>query len=665
MAGPTFVVTTSLLVFVILITFSGGLFGAPQQAEADAQTVLLIHADGPDDSTTFIDSSTYAHPIVRGGTAHIDNAQSKFGGTSALFDGTGDYLQLDGSADFAYGTGDFTIDFWMRVPSVTSTANRTVYDGRPASVQGAYPVIILMTDGTLRYYVSGADRIISSVVTANTWIHVAVVRSSGSTKMYFNGVQTGSTYTDSTNYITTTGRPYIGTGRNITAGFSGWLDEFRISKGIARWTTNFTPPTAPYDTAQCADGVDNDSDTKVDYPTDPGCSSISDTDETDPLPGTPGTPTFSNVSYTTMRVNWTAALSASNYTVERCAGAGCVNFAPIATGVTNLYLDESNLSPGTTYRYQIFATNSGGDGPYSGIGTQATNACSSGSEGGNMLGFAWSETIGWISFNSSSDPCTSQTYGMNIDEDGKLSGYAWSENIGWISANSSDLGGCPQSPCTARMEGNALKGWFKALSAEAAESGGWDGWISLSGSSPEYGPTISGGVFSGYAWGSDVVGWIKFSSGTDPSDQEDFEVVTTFTPCLPDPNAQCVDATHWDNICTPTIQENNACDPGYICSAGAVPCVVPGNATGEFWLSPSLVPTGNATQVNWDVIDTVSCRVFSDAGDEWFGGASGSETSSPILETTRFTLECSNSLGEATSTIAIVYATLVPTWVER
>ena len=89
--------------------------------------------------------------------------------------------------------------------------------------------------------------------------------------------------------------------------------------------------------------------------------------------------------------------------------------------------------------------------------TVTVAACASGGDGGNMNGFAWSETIGWISFNSGdSGTCTPATYGVSIDEDGYLEGYAWSENIGWIQFGG--LSGFPSGSGTvsddAKMVGN-------------------------------------------------------------------------------------------------------------------------------------------------------------------------------------------------------------------
>lgn len=141
-------------------------------------------------------------------------------------------------------------------------------------------------------------------------------------------------------------------------------------------------------------------------------------------------------------------------------------------------------------------------------------------ENDNIFGFAWSDTIGWISFNcedggvGQSDICDTSEYGVTVGINNKLSGYAWSDNIGWISFNENELGGCPGSDCKAKLVGNTyLSGWARALAGIDANDG-WDGWISLStqsGGGINYGVTLSGEDFSGFAWGSEVVGWISFN----------------------------------------------------------------------------------------------------------------------------------------------------------
>jgi hypothetical protein len=157
----------------------------------------------------------------------------------------------------------------------------------------------------------------------------------------------------------------------------------------------------------------------------------------------------------------------------------------------------------------------------------------------NVSGWAWSENVGWISFNSlNCDPdgngisnggpgCpTSGTsianYGVKLDPSTRVfSGYAWSENIGWITFNESDLSGCPTGTCKAWLgPDNKVYGWaraYRAINPENQTLGGWDGWIKLQGAN--YGVTFntSTNEFEGWAAGWDdtpeeaVIGWISFN----------------------------------------------------------------------------------------------------------------------------------------------------------
>lgn len=147
----------------------------------------------------------------------------------------------------------------------------------------------------------------------------------------------------------------------------------------------------------------------------------------------------------------------------------------------------------------------------------------------NLIGWAWSSNIGWISFNSTNDhnpdlggvQPSSVDYGVNKDASGNLVGYAWSSNIGWIKFGGFSQSDFPSGSGTreenANVIGGGVRGWVKALSADGK---GWDGWISLAGTKPKHGVTfnLSTGYLGGYAWGSDVVGWVDFLAGgpTDP-----------------------------------------------------------------------------------------------------------------------------------------------------
>jgi hypothetical protein len=208
----------------------------------DANTLFLMHADGTNNSTVFRDDNGARSQkgITAFGNAQIDTAQSKFGGSSLLLDGTGDYLTIASDSAFALGTGDFTVEFWFR--RARSSLQEILYEART----GAYVVYIRGDNHKIIYFAGGADRITSTNAynTTGTWYHVAVVRSSGTSKMYVNGVQEGSNYTDTNNFTAST--QFIGIGfDSATSPFSGHFDEVRISN-TARYTANFTPSTAPF-----------------------------------------------------------------------------------------------------------------------------------------------------------------------------------------------------------------------------------------------------------------------------------------------------------------------------------------------------------------------------------------------------------------------------------
>jgi hypothetical protein len=181
------------------------------------------------------------------GNAQISTTQYKWGASSMYFDGTGDWLFVPTSQNYVMGTGDFTVEMWLRTDVIPSGTYDTVFDTRPASTNGAYLLLYLDTDGKLKLFVSSADRITaSSALAINTWYHVVVARTGGSTKMFINGNQTGSTYADTTNYIASNliiGGSYGG-GASIAYAFNGYMNDFRITKGYARYLYPFTAPTA-------------------------------------------------------------------------------------------------------------------------------------------------------------------------------------------------------------------------------------------------------------------------------------------------------------------------------------------------------------------------------------------------------------------------------------
>ena len=169
---------------------------------------------------------------------------------SVYFDGTGDYIVPgSGSAAFGFGTGDFTIEMWIY--PTTSSGSRIIYDSSSLGAAASWnPYIFLGGNGNLYFLANGTFLISSATgaIKANEWSHIAVSKASGSTKMFVNGVQVGSTYADTNTYLTPgANRPRIGANGNAddTSNFVGYISNFRVLKGTGLYTAAFTPSAAP------------------------------------------------------------------------------------------------------------------------------------------------------------------------------------------------------------------------------------------------------------------------------------------------------------------------------------------------------------------------------------------------------------------------------------
>jgi hypothetical protein len=191
--------------------------------------------------------STAKNVLETVGNAQVSTTQAKWGTTSMAFDGTGDYLVSNTSTPdlYAFGAGAFTIEFWLYLNTVSG--NQIVYDGRPSGTQTTQPTIFVAS-AVVSYYVNGSTVITGSTLSTGQWYHIAVARSGTSTKMFVNGTQAGSTYTDSTVYTNTANRPLIGMDSFSTPSnpLNGYIDDLRVTKGYARYTANFSVPAAAF-----------------------------------------------------------------------------------------------------------------------------------------------------------------------------------------------------------------------------------------------------------------------------------------------------------------------------------------------------------------------------------------------------------------------------------
>jgi predicted GH43/DUF377 family glycosyl hydrolase len=231
----------------------------------DPSTVSLLHMDGADASQTFTDKAIGGSPHVWTAYNHaqIDTAQSVFGGASGLFDGVDDYIDTPYSSDFDFGSGNFTWDFRVRFAAL-DTSKIYVLMGITNSTATEHLKIYIYYNGVMSKWVWNFVSYVGGIekanyycawdgVVINTWYHMALVRNGTSLKLYINGTSITLTATTaiSTNSITPAVQCKFTIGRNgeyTTAPFytNAWFDEVRISKGIARWTANFIPPTVPY-----------------------------------------------------------------------------------------------------------------------------------------------------------------------------------------------------------------------------------------------------------------------------------------------------------------------------------------------------------------------------------------------------------------------------------
>jgi hypothetical protein len=209
----------------------------------DAYTVLLLHFDGADASTTFTDSSASAHTITPAAQAQIDSAQSKFGGTSMRVDGTLDRIQVATSANFDMGTGDFTVDFWIRF---NSSIRQYIWE---LGSENTAAFVVTPSSGLIEVYGAPGSFVItagSTVFSTATWYHIALVRNGNAWTVYRDGTSYVSNASDSRAWGSSAFPAQVGSSGGGNVVTNGWIDEFRISKGIARWTANFTPPAVEY-----------------------------------------------------------------------------------------------------------------------------------------------------------------------------------------------------------------------------------------------------------------------------------------------------------------------------------------------------------------------------------------------------------------------------------
>lgn len=210
---------------------------------------LLLHMNGSNNSTVFTDSSINGFTLSTFGDAKISTAQSKFGGSAGYFDGSGDYLTCPTSSTvFNFGSGNFTVEAWVYVANVSGV--KTIAGIWPNDAGASWRFLVVGSSIQFLWRLTtntsdGAGS--SSCLTANTWAHVAAVRNGSTVTLYCNGISVGSKSIGTSLIRSASSALQIGRNEDSNTWFmNGYMDDLRITRNVAFYTSNFTPPSAPF-----------------------------------------------------------------------------------------------------------------------------------------------------------------------------------------------------------------------------------------------------------------------------------------------------------------------------------------------------------------------------------------------------------------------------------
>ena len=224
---------------------SDGYISSVYGSAVDSNYVFVIQSDTTNNSQSFTDNSANNHAITYANQTKQSTDQEKIGNSSIYFDGSADQLRATNAhSDFAFGTGDFTVEAWIRWDAQAS--NKTLIGNRQGAVNDAW-MFYISTSNNLAFS-SGTAILLSSssTIAATTWTHCAVVRDSGTLRIYKDGTQVGTA--SNSNNFSSTNRIFCGAGDTQgNSDFAGYMDEIRISNNCRYPSgTSFTPSTTAF-----------------------------------------------------------------------------------------------------------------------------------------------------------------------------------------------------------------------------------------------------------------------------------------------------------------------------------------------------------------------------------------------------------------------------------
>lgn len=335
---------------------------------------LLLPMTGSNNSTNIVDDSKHNHNVSLVGNVKVVSSESWFGNGSVIFDGTSDNLVIQNNSVFDLTNQDWTIEAWIRPTGDWSKYNAIISkrgNGGSEGTDGDWQLYLRQNNGGISFYSasSGGQQESSAVPIPNIWNHVAAVRNSKIIILYLNGISVLSFVADT--LYNTNRKVYVGGWPNGNEYFAGNMNDVRVTKGVARYTSNFDPRTLPQAPANRVTGLSTLG-TPYSFRA-RSVNSIGSSDyssSTTSVISTLGAPSNLNVITDDNRayVNWTAP-TANNSAIKDYAvqyksdgESTWTNYAHTPSIDTSIMV--SGLTVGTSYSFQVAAINIAGTGSY-------------------------------------------------------------------------------------------------------------------------------------------------------------------------------------------------------------------------------------------------------------------------------------------------------------